>query len=108
MVAPFAKVMPNKVTLAVTKFINKGDAEFKNVMKATVEGEMAKGADRSGIVDKLRLTFFMATIPIVVNEQTANLGMAPYLLKLFALQIEKVDWDYVLDSVMRTNSPELN
>lgn len=108
MVAPFAKVMPNKVTLAVMKFVNSGNTEFRELMKDTIEKELENGAGREEIIDKLKITFFMATLPIVLNEQTANLRMTPYLLKMFAFQLDRVDWAHILDRVMRTHTAEMN
>jgi hypothetical protein len=109
MVAPFAKVMPNKVTVAVMKFVNSKNSEIREMMKDTLQKELDNGADRVEIINKLKLTFFMASLPVVLNEQTASLGMTPYLLKIFAFQLERVDWECVLERVLRrTDTAEMN
>jgi len=107
MVAPATKVVHNKSTTAILRFINNGSGELKNELCAALKKAQDTNVSRAEIIDRLKCAFFLATVPAVITERSAALGVAPFVLKLLYIQIDKVDWEYILNRFSRP-SPELN
>lgn len=107
MVAPVKKVVHSKVTTAILRFINRRESELQNVLRETIKTALDSGLSRADIIDRLKCTFFISSVPLVVSDKSVALGVAPFVLKLLFLQIDKVDWEYILDRLAQP-SPELN
>lgn len=95
----------SKVTNAVIKFIS-AEADFKKTILDAIDKDMAKGTSKTEIAEKLKMTFFAATVPMTMAPKLVQMNIAPIILKLFVHQIDKVDWDLVLESIL--SHPELN
>lgn len=97
--------IPSKVTSAVIKFIG-AEADFKKTVLEAIEQDMSRGTSKEDIAEKLKLTFFAATVPMATAPKLVEMNIAPIILKLFVLQIDRVDWNLVLDAIL--SHPELN